>query len=74
MVDGGVLASDQVTFSGYDLVQVNSISELRAGNIGSTYQLTNEVIITYMTSFRNQKHIEDATGESNDDNSSTINT
>lgn len=40
---------------------VNSIAELRAGVVGQSYTLTSEAILTFQTSERNQKWIEDAT-------------
>ncbi|MDT0558621.1 T9SS type A sorting domain-containing protein [Ichthyenterobacterium sp. W332] len=73
MVDGGVLDSDTITFSVSGLEQVANVAALRAGTIGNTYELTGEVLITYLTSFRNQKHIEDTTGGILiDDNAGTI--
>ena len=41
---------------------VNSIADLRAAVVGQTYTLTSEAILTFQTSLRNQKWIEDATG------------
>ena len=40
---------------------VATIADLRAGTVGQVYTLTGEALITYLTGFRNQKHIEDAT-------------
>ncbi|MFT5229780.1 MAG: hypothetical protein ACI9EV_002934 [Urechidicola sp.] len=55
------------------LIQVSTIAELRAGNIGDLYELTGEAILTYQQSFRNQKYIQDATaGILIDDNDGTI--
>jgi hypothetical protein len=63
LVNGGVLDSDMISFSVSEaVIQVANIAALRAGTIGTDYQLTNEVLITYLTGFRSQKHIEDATG------------
>jgi hypothetical protein len=41
---------------------VNDIAALRNGTVGDIYELTNEVLLTYQQSFRNQKYIEDASG------------
>lgn len=62
LVDGGVLDSDQVSFSIESVAQVATIAALRAGNQGEFYELTGEALLTYQQGFRNQKFIEDATG------------
>jgi hypothetical protein len=41
---------------------VNTIAELKAGEIGQIYRLANEVILTYQQAFRNQKFIQDNSG------------
>ena len=41
---------------------VANIAELRAGVEGEIYRLTGEALLTYQQGFRNQKHIQDATG------------
>jgi hypothetical protein len=62
-----------VNFSVLSSNNVSTIAELRAGTIGEVYTLTGEALITYLTGFRNQKHIEDATaGILIDDSSGTI--
>jgi len=44
------------------VVEVSSVSDLRAGATdGTIYNLTSEVIVTFVQSFRNQKYIQDAT-------------
>ena len=54
---------------------VANIGALRAGTVGGFYQLTGEVIITLITSTRNAKYIQDATGGILiDDNSGIITT
>ncbi len=42
--------------------EVANIAELRAGVEGELYRLTGEALLTYQQGFRNQKHIQDATG------------
>ncbi|MCK9452942.1 MAG: DUF5689 domain-containing protein [Bacteroidales bacterium] len=55
------VVSAAYTFS--DLVIVNSIAELRNGATdGTVYQLNSEAILTFQSSTRNQKFIQDATG------------
>ncbi|MDY0076981.1 MAG: DUF5689 domain-containing protein [Bacteroidales bacterium] len=55
------VVSAAYTFS--DLVIVNSIAELRNGAAdGTVYQLNSEAILTFQSSTRNQKFIQDATG------------
>ncbi len=44
------------------VTEVATIAELRAGVEGELYRLTGEALLTYQQSFRNQKHIQDATG------------
>ena len=61
LVDGAVIASDMVSFSVLSESTVATIAELRASPLGEVYTLTGEALITYLTDFRNQKHIEDAT-------------
>lgn len=73
LIDGGVLDSDMISFSIGAITQVATIADLRAGNINDNYELTGEALITYLTGFRNQKNIEDATGAILiDDNSGVI--
>jgi len=59
-----------------DVVSVATIAELRAGvTDGTVYQLTGEAVLTFQTSTRNQKFIQDATGAILiDDNSGAITT
>ncbi|RLD59916.1 MAG: hypothetical protein DRJ05_05680, partial [Bacteroidetes bacterium] len=45
----------------YVATPVSDIATLRAGVIGNQYTLSNEVILTFQQSYRNQKYIEDAT-------------
>jgi len=40
---------------------LDNIADLRAGTLGEDYTLSNEVILTFQQSFRNQKYIQDAT-------------
>lgn len=53
-----------VTFDVVVPTQVNNLADLRAGSLGSLYELTNEAVITYIVTdnSRNQKYIQDATG------------
>ncbi|MFP4844878.1 T9SS type A sorting domain-containing protein [Winogradskyella sp. PE311] len=62
LIDGGVLDSDQVTFSIENIAQVADIAALRAATEGEFYELTGEALITFQQSFRNQKFIEDSSG------------
>lgn len=56
-------------------INVSSIADLRAGNEGETYTLTNEAVLTYQQANRNQKYIEDATAAILiDDSAGTITT
>jgi hypothetical protein len=59
-----------------DIVTVATIAELRAGATdGTVYQLTGEAVLTFQSSTRNVKYIQDATGAILiDDNSGTITT
>lgn len=54
---------------------VANIAELRAGVEGEIYRLTGEALLTYQQGFRNQKHVQDATGgiliDDNDGNLAT---
>ncbi|EPR73284.1 hypothetical protein ADIWIN_1715 [Winogradskyella psychrotolerans RS-3] len=63
LVDGGgtTLDTDMITFSVSSINQVASITELRAGTLGGTYELTGEAIISYIVTenTRNQKYIQD---------------
>jgi len=49
------------TFSVASINQVSNITELRAGTLGDTYELTGEAIISYIVTdgTRNQKYIQD---------------
>lgn len=73
-LDPAVTAS--VTFTVTSLQAVADIASLRAGTIGNVYQITGEVVVTFVTgNSRNQIFIEDATGGMLiDDNSGTITT
>ncbi len=62
LIDGGTtIDSDMITFSVGSLNQVANITELRAGTLGETFELTGEAIITYIVTegTRNQKYIQD---------------
>ena len=63
LVDGGgtILDTDMITFSVSSINQVANITELRAGTLGGTYELTGEAIISYIVTenTRNQKYIQD---------------
>lgn len=50
-----------VTFTVLEVNDVNSIADLRDGDINSYYNLTSEAILTFQQNFRNQKYIQDAT-------------
>lgn len=55
---------DFYLISGDGIIELESISSLRdagTGN-GTTFRLTNEVVLTYQQSFRGQKYVQDATG------------
>ena len=55
--------------------EVATVAELRAGVEGQLYRLTGEALLTFQQGFRNQKHVQDATGgiliDDNDGNLST---
>ncbi|TVR40484.1 MAG: T9SS C-terminal target domain-containing protein [Bacteroidia bacterium] len=58
-----------------DPEEVATIAELRAGQMGASYTLTGEAILTYQMSHRNQKYIQDDTaGILIDDNNGIITT
>ncbi|HLV39447.1 T9SS type A sorting domain-containing protein [Xanthomarina sp.] len=62
LVNGtGTLATDTITFSVASITQVADLTALRAGTTGELYELTGEVIISYMVTEnnRNQKYIQD---------------
>jgi len=65
-----------VTFTVTSVQTVANLGELRAGTVGNVYQVTGEVVVTFVTgSSRNQLFIEDATaGMLIDDPSGTITT
>lgn len=69
-------AVSSATYTFSDVVQVATIAELRQGATdGTVYQLTAEAILTFQSSERNQKFIQDATaGILIDDNSGNITT
>lgn len=71
--DSPVVSADYV-FT--DVVAVSNIAALRAGlTNGTIYQLTGEAILTFKSSVRNQKYIQDATGAILiDDNAGAITT
>lgn len=60
----------------YDIISatdVNSIAQLRQGSADTYYRLTSEAILTFQTSYRGVKYIQDATGAIQiDDNSHVI--
>lgn len=62
----------------YDIISatdVNSIAQLRQGTADTYYRLTSEAILTFQTSYRGVKYIQDATGAIQiDDNSHVITT
>lgn len=46
----------------YDFPEnVSTIAQLRAGNVGSSYRLTGEAVLTFQQANRHQKYIQDAT-------------
>lgn len=49
-------------FSVASFTDVADIAALRAGTEGDYYKITGEVVVTYTTSNRNQKYIQDASG------------
>jgi len=55
-----VTASFSVSVAEYNVV--GTISEIRSGTEGDYFHLTNEAILTYQRSSRNQKYVEDASG------------
>ncbi|MEM6684447.1 MAG: T9SS type A sorting domain-containing protein [Bacteroidota bacterium] len=57
-----VVDTKMVSFSVADVIQVNNLSELRAGNIGDFYEVNGEVFISYVVTdnTRNQKYIQDS--------------
>ncbi|WP_026475363.1 DUF5689 domain-containing protein [Alkaliflexus imshenetskii] len=61
-LDNSEIASATYTFP--TITDVSTIAELRSGSVDNTtvYKLTGEAIITFKTSFRNQKFIQDASG------------
>jgi len=69
-------AVSSATYTFSDVVQVATIAELRQGATdGTVYQLTGEAILTFQSSERNQKYIQDATAAILiDDNSGNITT
>ena len=55
--------------------EVNNIAQLREGTVGAIYTITEEVILTFQQSYRNQKFIQDETAAIMiDDNSEIITT
>ncbi|WP_115461033.1 T9SS type A sorting domain-containing protein [Winogradskyella aurantiaca] len=76
LVDGGVLDSDSISFSIASVSQVADIAGLRAGVQGNLYQITGEVIVSFVTgNSRNQIFIQDSSGGILiDDNSAIITT
>ena len=69
-------AVSSATYTFSDVVQVATIAELRQGATdGTVYQLTGEAILTFQSSQRNQKFIQDASAAILiDDNSGNITT
>ena len=70
LVSGMALGQDN------DIIEVDDIAELRAGETdGTVYKLTGEAILTYQQSFRNKKWIQDQTAAIEiDDNDGIIST
>ncbi len=67
--------SASVDFSIASITQVSNLMMLRSGTEGNYYEVTGEVILTYIRSSRNQKYIQDATaGILIDDDSGVITT
>lgn len=68
--------ADTVNFNVPVIVEVSSVTDLRAGATdGTIYRLTSEVVLLYKQSYRNQKHIQDAdAGILIDDNGGAITT
>ncbi|GAA4269245.1 T9SS type A sorting domain-containing protein [Hyunsoonleella aestuarii] len=62
LVDGGVIASDMISFDVAAYTQVGNINALRALASGTYAELTSEALVSYTRSSRNQKYIQDATG------------
>lgn len=63
--DGNSLSpvvSSSVSFSVATYSQIASLADLRTATEGNYYDLSNEVVLTYVGSSRNQKYIQDATG------------
>ncbi|MEM6721618.1 MAG: T9SS type A sorting domain-containing protein [Bacteroidota bacterium] len=56
-----VVDTKMVSFSVENIAQVNNLTELRAGTIGEFYEVTGEVVISYVVTDngRNQKYIQD---------------
>ncbi len=79
LIDGGVIASDMVSFSIGTFTEVADLAALRADFVsngtGATYQLMSVPTVTYTRASRNQKYIQDASaGILIDDASGTITT
>ncbi|MBS4013732.1 MAG: Ig-like domain-containing protein [Bacteroidetes bacterium] len=55
------LIIDNVTITEILPVEVSSIADLKAGEIGLLYKLTEEAVISYQQAYRNQIFIQDAT-------------
>jgi len=63
--DGNSLSpvvSSSVSFSVATYSQIASLADLRTATEGNYYDLSNEVVLTYVGSSRNQKYIQDASG------------
>ncbi|MDC0571240.1 T9SS type A sorting domain-containing protein [Flavobacteriaceae bacterium] len=69
LVNGGTtVATDNVSFSIESYTPAADLSVVRAGNVGDYFELSNEVIFSYIVTesgngtYRNQKYIQDAGG------------
>ena len=69
LVNGGTtVATDDVSFSIGSFTPAADLSVVRAGNVGDYFELSNEVIFSYIVTeggngtYRNQKYIQDAGG------------
>jgi len=69
LVDNGVtIATDTTNFSVASITQAIDLSVVRAGTVGDYFELSNEVLLSYIVteggngSYRNQKYIQDAEG------------
>lgn len=70
-----LIDADTVEFTTLANTLVNTVAELRQGELGHYYTLDGEAILSYQQNFRHQKYVQDATGGILiDDNSGVITT